>query len=105
MKGYVYRLLPPRPGFAFDMSPEERAAMTEHAAYWSRLTAAGKVLAYGPVNDPAGPYGIGIVLAETEAEALAMRDADPAVTAPFGIRAEIAPMLRLLTPNATYEDG
>ena len=52
--------------------------------------------------DPAGSYGLGIVLVEDMAEAEALRDADPAVTSPHGLRAEIAPMFRLITPNGTY---
>jgi hypothetical protein len=32
----------------------------------------------------------------------ALRDADRAVTSPHGLRAEIAPMFRLVTPNGTY---
>jgi uncharacterized protein YciI len=101
--GFVFRLIPPRPGFAFDMSPDERAIMMEHVGYWSGLNEQGKVVAYGPVNDPLGSYGIGIILAESHIEAEAIRDADPAVQSPHGFRTEIAPMLRLVTPNHTYD--
>jgi uncharacterized protein len=101
--GYVIRLIAPRPTFAFDMTPDERATMLEHVDYWTELTAHGKVVAFGPVNDPAGPYGIGIILAADLAEAEALRDGDPAVRSSHGFRAEIAPMLRLLTPDATHD--
>ena len=63
MPGFVFRLIPPRPSFPVDMSAEERAVMAEHVAYWRTLAAAGQALAFGPVNDPAGPYGIGIIVA------------------------------------------
>jgi hypothetical protein len=103
MMGFVFRLIGPRPSFPGDMTPEERATMMEHAAYWSDMAAQGKALAFGPVADPAGPYGIGIILAESPLEAEAMGDNDPAVRSPHGFSAEIAPMLRLVTPTAVYD--
>ena len=102
MQAFVFRLLPPRPTFAFDMDDDERAVMGEHAAYWAELTAAGHTVAYGPVNDPAGGYGLAVVLAEDLAAAEALRDADPAVRSPHGLRTEIAPMITLITPTARY---
>ena len=103
MMGFVFRLIAPRPDFAFDMSADERATMTEHVAYWSALAEAGTALAFGPVNDPNEPYGIGIILAESQSEAEKLRDEDPAVRSAHGFRAELAPMLRLVTPNARYD--
>jgi uncharacterized protein YciI len=103
MKGFVFRLIPPRSDFAFTMNDEERATMTMHFGYWSGLAAEGKVLAFGPVDDPNGGYGIGIVLAEDAAEATALRDGDPAVLSPHGFRAEIAPMLSLVTPTGRFD--
>src|ERR1039458_4190901 len=58
MMGFVFRLIPPRPSFSFDMSTEERATMMEHVEYWSALTREGRVLAFGPVGDPREVYGI-----------------------------------------------
>jgi len=103
MMGFVFRLIPPRPSFGIDMTPEERATMMEHVAYWSDLSARGKVLAFGPVADPASPYGIGIIVAEGHEEAEAIRDGDPAVRSAHGFRGEVAPMLRLVTPTAVYD--
>jgi uncharacterized protein len=103
MKGYVFRLIPPRPGFAFSMSVEERATMQEHVKYWSALAASGKVLAFGPVDDPKGAYGIGIVVAADDDEAAGLRDGDPAIKSPHGFSTEIHPMLRLVTPTETYD--
>ena len=77
--------------------------MLEHVGYWSALAEDGKALAFGPVNDPHGPYGIGIVLADSVSEAERLRDDDPALKSPHGFRSEIAPMLRLVTPNGTYD--
>jgi uncharacterized protein len=103
MMGFVFRLIPPRPGFAFDMSPDERATMLEHVGYWSALADQGKALAFGPVNDPSGPYGIGVVVAASQAEAEELRDGDPAIKSPHGFHTEIAPMQRLVTPRGTYD--
>ena len=100
---FVFTLVPPRPDFPFTMSDDERATMLEHVQYWSELTAAGRTVAYGPVADPAGSYGIGVVLADDLADAERLRDGDPAMRSSHGFRTEIAPMLRLVTPAATYD--
>ena len=102
MMGFVFRLIP-RASFSFDMSTDERATILEHVEYWSALTEQGRVLAFGPVGDAHGAYGIGIVLAESQTDAEALRDDDPAIKSPHGFATEIAPMLRLVTPNQTYD--
>src|SRR2546429_8512623 len=103
MHGYLFKLIPPRPDFAFTMSEGERATMLDHVRYWGELTESGRTVAYGPVNDPAGGYGIGIVLAESTQDAERLRDDDPAMRSPHGFRTEIRPMLRLVTPSGTYD--
>ena len=60
----MFRLVPPRPDFRFTMSDDERSTMLDDVAYWTRLAGKGSVLAFGPVADPDGPFGIGIVLVE-----------------------------------------
>ncbi len=103
MMGFVFRLVPPRPDFPFTMSDDERSTMLEHVAYWSGLTDRGAVLAFGPVNDPNGPYGIGIILAKDLDAAEELRDGDPALASPHGFHTEIAPMLRLVTPSGSFD--
>lgn len=105
MKGFVYRLIAPRPTFATDITADERATLVDHGAYWSALMAAGKAVAFGPVDDPRGSYGLGILLVDDLDEAEAIRDADPAITAPHGLRAELAPMIRLVTADGVFEGG
>ncbi|MCU1494415.1 MAG: hypothetical protein JWO62_2179 [Acidimicrobiaceae bacterium] len=103
MKGFVFRLIPPRPDFAFTLSDEELATMTAHARYWAGLTAQGKAVAYGPVDDPSGNYGIGIMVVEDETEAMKLRADDPALLSPHGFHSEIAPMLGLVTPGGRFD--
>ncbi len=102
---YVYRLIAPRTTFSVDMSDEERATLAEHGRYWTQLMEDGKAVAFGPVHDPAGSYGLGLLIAGDLAEAEALRDADPAIVAPHGLRAELAPMPRLVTTTGVYEAG
>ncbi len=63
---FLCRLIPPRPGFAQDMTPAEGEAMKRHAAYWAGLLAKKSVIAFGPVADPRGVWGLGLVHGEGE---------------------------------------
>jgi uncharacterized protein len=78
LKYYSLRLLPPRPTFAQDMTTEERAIMQKHVAYWTNLMQQGKVLAFGPVLDPKGIYGLGIIAANDDEEVKTFMAGDPA---------------------------
>jgi uncharacterized protein len=75
---YFLKLVPRRATFAQDMTSEERAIMMQHVAYLRTFLDAGKVLVYGPVMDPAGAYGMGIMLTEDEEEVKALIAGDPA---------------------------
>lgn len=101
-RGFLFKLTPPRPDFPHTMSEAERVTMLDHVTYWRGLADAGHVLAFGPVDDPTGSYGIGIVLAETMAAAESLRDADPAIRSPHGFHTEIHPILQLVTPHDSY---
>ncbi len=59
-KQFFFRLIPPRSTFVADMTDGERALMVEHAAYLHGHFEQGSVLAYGPVLDPAGAFGIAL---------------------------------------------
>jgi uncharacterized protein len=87
---FFMRLVPPRPTFANDMTPQEQALMEQHAAYWAEQFKTGKVLILGPVLDPKGAFGIFVVEC-SEAEARAMADGDPTVKVGLN-KIEIAPM-------------
>jgi uncharacterized protein YciI len=89
---FVFRLIPPRRTFAFDMSDDEREIMTRHAAHWQPLIDAGRMVFFGPVLDDAGSWGLGIVEAEDEEEIRAFAARDPVVTTGIG-RVELGRML------------
>lgn len=75
---YTLYLNPPRPTFMQDMTDEERSIMQKHIVYWNDLMSQGKVLAFGPVLDPQGVYGLGIVEVENEDQVKTMISKDPA---------------------------
>ncbi|OHV89604.1 hypothetical protein ORS3428_14625 [Mesorhizobium sp. ORS 3428] len=75
------------------MTQEERAVMNAHADYLRGQLRAGTMMLAGPVADPAGPWGLLILRAGTEAEAKAVTDADPTVRSGRGFRYEILPMM------------
>jgi uncharacterized protein len=77
-KYFVLKLVPSRPSFAFDMSPEEKDIMQKHVAYWASLLQKGSALVFGPVMDPAGVYGLGIVAVDHEDEVKLFIQDDPA---------------------------
>ncbi len=77
---FVYKLIPPRPTFAVDMSEEERAIMGAHGAYWRRLLDARTAVVFGPVLDPAGVWGLAVVEARSVDDVRAIGAADPAVS-------------------------
>jgi uncharacterized protein YndB with AHSA1/START domain len=95
---YLARLLPPRPDFARTLSSDERTMMGEHADYWRTHMAAGKVLALGPVDDPKGGWGLGVMRVTSEAELLDLQSHDPAITAGRGLSYENLPMFNAVWP-------
>jgi uncharacterized protein YciI len=77
-KHFALKLLPCRPTFSQDMTPEERAIMQQHLVYWRALMDKGKVIVFGPVMDPKGAYGLGVIEAESEEEVQSFIANDPA---------------------------
>lgn len=91
-KHFLYKLIAPRPTFPMDMTEAEAAAMGEHAVYWRGLLDAGTAVAFGPVVEPSGVWGLCVVEAEDEAAVRALGEQDPAVTSGTATF-EIYPML------------
>ena len=83
------------PTFPQDMSADERAAMERHAAYLRGKLDEGVVVAFGPVADPAGAWGLGLLDVDDVLAARAVGDADPAVTSGT-CTYELVPMLALV---------
>ena len=103
MRPFLFRLVPPRPCFPGDATPDEMAVMAEHVAYWQPGLADGTVVAMGPVDDPAGTWGLGVLLADDLAAAQARCDTDPAVRSGLGFRMEVLAMHALLAGDARYD--
>jgi uncharacterized protein len=78
-KLFLFRLLPPRADFAQTMAPDEQDAMARHAGYWHELMGAGRVVVYGPVADPEGVWGLGVVRAGSQAEVVELAEKDPVI--------------------------
>ena len=83
-KLFLFRLLPPRADFAQTMTPDEQDAMARHAGYWRELLDAGRVVVYGPVADPEGVWGLGVVRAGSQAEVIELGERDPVIVAGVG---------------------
>jgi uncharacterized protein YciI len=78
---FLFRLIPPRADFAQTMTDDEQQAMAGHTEFWQQLLADGKVVVYGPVADPEGVWGMGVLRAADRAEVLAIGERDPSVVA------------------------
>ena len=100
MSYFLFRLNAPRPTFAQDMTAQERAVMQAHVGYWMGLVQKGEALVFGPVADPAGAWGVGIVQVDDAAAAQAISEQDPAITSGMGFTIDILPM-----PQAVVRSG
>jgi hypothetical protein len=78
-KYFALRLIPPRPTFVQDMTDEERNIMQQHVAYWGELMKNDIAIVYGPVLDPNGPYGLGVVAVDSEEQLKNIIANDPAL--------------------------
>jgi uncharacterized protein YciI len=97
------RLVPPRPSFAHDMNEAERKVMTEHVGYLGRLAEEGKAVIFGPVADPNGPWGLGILEAEDQTALDAMLSDDPTIRSEMGFRYETLPMMQAVLGRRPIE--
>ncbi|HVZ65182.1 MAG TPA: YciI family protein [Lacunisphaera sp.] len=97
MKAYYCKLHPPRADFARTMTPAELQVMQAHAAYLREFAAKRWAVAFGPVADPAGAFGVGIWEVPDDADVAALCAADPAIRSGLGFRYEVHPMPSLVT--------
>jgi uncharacterized protein YciI len=84
MQYFFLKLIPPRPTFFQDITDEERAIMQEHGNYWKTLVDRGVVIVFGPVFEPTGVYGIGVIEANAEEEVRDLIANDPVRKADLG---------------------
>ena len=101
MPHFFLKLIAPRPTFAMDMTDGEKLLMQEHFGYWKARQDRGEVLVFGPVMDPKGPFGMGVVEAPDEAGARAFAANDPAMKANVGFACEINPMRAVMRDDST----
>ena len=92
MPHFFCKLIAPRPTFPFDMNESEKAVMDDHAQYWLGMLKKGVVLVFGPVMDPKGAFGMGVMEGADENEIKRRTDADPAMKANIGFKVEVMPM-------------
>lgn len=78
---FMVKYPPKRPTFAQDMTEAEREIMGRHVAYWTGLMNRGHVLVFGPVLDPGGAYGLGIIEVDSEDQLHGFFQDDPAIQA------------------------
>jgi len=91
---FLLKLIAPRPTFPADMTARERQVMLDHGAYLRSYVEKGTVIVMGPVQDPAGPWGLAVVEAGSEEEVRSIVDRDPTILSGLGFRWEIYPMLQ-----------
>ncbi len=92
MAFFLCKLIAPRSTFAQDMTESERKLMGEHGGYWRTLADRGVAVVFGPVMDPKGAWGLGLLEAKDETEVRALLADDPVTKANAGFRYEINPM-------------
>ena len=79
-QNFFVKLIPPRTTFSQDMTADERRVMQQHVEYWTDLMHKKFAIVFGPVMDPVGVYGIGVIQAENEDQLRTLIDGDPAKT-------------------------
>ena len=99
MKYFFYKLIGPRPTFPGDMTPAEAKLMNEHVAYWAGQMKQGRVVALGPVADPKGTFGMGVIRLEDGIDPKTLCAGDPVVAAKAGFTFEVHPMPKVMTPG------
>ena len=77
-KHFFVKLVPPRSTFIMDMNENEKDIMQKHVVYWAELLEKGIAIAYGPVLDPQGAFGVGVLCVDSEEEFQQLIADDPA---------------------------
>jgi uncharacterized protein len=100
MQHFMCKLIPPRKTFSRDMSERERDLMLQHVGYWTELLKRGRVLLFGPVDDPDGAFGLGVLAlpdaADAREQAVQICEADPVRRGDIGFSFVLFPMPRVV---------
>lgn len=88
MKYFFGKLHAPRPDVAQKMTPAEGRLMQEHGAFLRSFAGKGWAMAFGPVADPKGSFGIGLWTLPAAENIQAICDGDPVIKAGLGFRYE-----------------
>ena len=70
--------------------------MRDHVAYWSSMAERGIAIVFGPVADPDGAWGLGILEVEDEKDAQIVTSNDPVMRSAIGATYKILPMPRVV---------
>lgn len=79
-KHYMIRLIPKRPTFPMDITDSEREIMKRHLEYLKNKMAKGLVIVFGPVMEPKGTWGMGVLEVDSEEQIDEIMKADPSIT-------------------------
>jgi uncharacterized protein YciI len=79
------------------MTPTEAEIMQAHTAYCGELLRTGKAVVFGPVADPAGIWGLGVLQLADDADPQDIVANDPVVKADAGFIYQVIPMLQAAT--------
>jgi uncharacterized protein YciI len=71
--------------------------MLQHVAYWTEQMTKGTAVVFGPVAEPTGVWGLGVIRVGSPEEAQALTANDPTVRSGLGFRLEAHPMLNAVT--------
>jgi uncharacterized protein YndB with AHSA1/START domain len=91
---FCCRLIGPRSTFPGDATAEELGVMREHLVYWTKHLEAGRAIVFGPVMDPNGAWGLGVVRVLDEAGLRELIADDPVIRSGIGFRYDALPMAR-----------
>lgn len=100
MRYFVCKLTGPRPTFPQDITPREAEIMQAHRAYCGELLRDGKAILFGPVADPAGIWGLGVLQLPDDADPHAIIADDPVMKANAGFTYQVMPMLQAATSRS-----
>ncbi len=97
MKYFYAKLHGPRADFARTMTPAELRLMQEHGAYLRHFAERRWAVAFGPVADPQGAFGVGLWEVPDDVDVAAICAGDPVIKSSLGFRYELHPMPSLVT--------